>query len=418
MEKESKYIILKLANNGLYYNDSELILWENTNFPSKDNFSFNGLYEVFWKVEMDSFNQKSKELVVTVVDYNPNDTKAFQKQFPKHEIRKIIFKPIDWSGLVKYLNFYSPREFENIIQKKVKPPKKELKQPQIEKQNISRGIDVDFRYPLIKSKFKMGFIEITKKIDNIFLHEKVTFKIPNDNILPEFDYIKPYFAKALKKRKVEVKGKIKIDRIGELQIDCNSKEIEQIDEDFITNVKYLITKKAIKNPRILTIDKSLFTEEDFFDGFEEKDKLGDTLKISEKEILEAVLNFKGIRNKKQLIYLSGKLQSKDERVRFTMNPDFGFVFCVKGSQMNHFIWELLDSHATYIWSFIKDELDINQQYDRIEKTINFIRINGRNEYLRQFDDEVIFNKIMHEKTNSNFIDGFPRWKAKINEKII
>ena len=74
------------------------------------------------------------------------------------------------------------------------------------------------------------------------------------------------------------------------------------------------------------------------------------------------------RNVKQLVYLSGKKHERTQKIRFTLNPLFGFIFFISGKNKNHICWELLNSHATYIWSFNK-ELSIESQIELSELNI-------------------------------------------------
>ncbi len=145
--------------------------------------------------------------------------------------------------------------------------------------------------------------------------------------------------------------------------------------------------------------------------------MGNTLKISEQSLLKDILELKGIRNRKQLEYLAGKLHSKDEPIRFTLNPNFGFLFWVKGEKMHHFIWELLNSHATYMWSIDKDRFGKKKLLEKIDEIINFIRNNGRTQYLNNSEgDDFIFSRIIHD--GSALKDSFPKWRVRVNEKIV
>ncbi|MEM1216425.1 MAG: hypothetical protein AAGJ82_12110, partial [Bacteroidota bacterium] len=183
-------------------------------------------------------------------------------------------------------------------------------------------------------------------------------------------------------------------------------------------VKKLQLKQAIFKPKIQAIDKSLFTPEEYFDETTEE-QLGNTFRKSDRDMLADILELKEIRNKKQLIYLSGKLQQKDRRLRFTLSPNFGFLFSVAGEEMDHFLWELLDSHATYIWSMAKHAMPLDEKFKLLEREVNFIRDHGRRAFLSSTtSSDFIFNKVNHESSNSSIIDGFPKWKARVNEKLV
>jgi hypothetical protein len=262
----------------------------------------------------------------------------------------------------------------------------------------------------------MGYIELQKKIKGF--PKKVTIHLKNDNIIPEFDHVKPFFAKALGKRKIEVSGYMEIDEKGAIAVRCQSKEVNQINEELISAVKRLQLKKSIFSPQVVTIDKSLFTPEEYFEGLEEE-HLGNSLRQSDKDLLEEMLQFEEIRNRSQLLYLSGKLQSPNTGLRFTLSPQFGFLFYVEGEEMDHFIWELLNTNATYIWSIDKKDFSLEDKFKQVERQVNFIKDHGRRLYLRsEKPTDLTFSKINHENSKAGVIDGFPKWKKKVNEKLV
>ena len=425
MNRERKYIILKISNKGVFYNNKEFIQWGNTNFPSKDSFNFNNRFEIFWKVELKSFNRKNRELEVDVVDYKVSNKKElFNKQKPKYIIERLKFKELKWIELEKVMNWFTRNKFNKISDSKIKESKKkeaigfspkdfDLGSVEIDK---SRKVKFKVQHSLMKTKFKMGFVEVEKRINGI--PGKVKLILQNPHIIPEFDHVKPFFAKAIGKRKIEIMGSAHIDEDGQMNINCQSEEINQINEELITSVKRLKLKDSILNPKVVAVDKSLFTPDEYFDS-DEDNLLGNTLRKTDKDLLNEILRIEDIRNKKHLIYLSGKLQSNKTRLKFTLSPKFGFLFHVEGNEMDHFIWELLNSHATYIWSIEREGISIERKFQLLEKEINFIRDNGRMVFLRnQTTSNFVFSKINHGSSGSNLIDGFPKWKLRVNEKLV
>jgi len=101
---------------------------------------------------------------------------------------------------------------------------------------------------------------------------------------------------------------------------------------------------------------------------------------------------------RQLAYLAGTKQSQNHKLRYTLNPNFGFLFLIEGAKNKHFVWELLNSHATYIWSIDKSVKEIKLQFKRVESIINMIRTSGRGNYKRAFrnnhqDNDLVFRVI-------------------------
>jgi hypothetical protein len=150
---------------------------------------------------------------------------------------------------------------------------------------------------------------------------------------------------------------------------------------------------------------------------------GNVFRQTEQDIIKQLLADHRIRNRQQLVYLSGAQQSAKDKIRFTLNPHFGFLFLIQGETCRHFVWELLNSHATYIWSIANGDMDTAKQYRRIEMIINTIRANGREAYrnayrVKQMDQDILFNSIEHAHAGSDLIDGFPKWKHRLQELIV
>jgi len=120
--------------------------------------------------------------------------------------------------------------------------------------------------------------------------------------------------------------------------------------------------------------------------------------------------------------LSGKKQTENHKLRYTLNPNFGFLFLVEGAENNQFVWELLNSHATYIWSIDKQQAEIELQFKRIESIVTTVRTSGRENYKRGYknnhqDNDLVFRVIHHEDIASDLVDAFPKWKSKLNEQL-
>ena len=80
---------------------------------------------------------------------------------------------------------------------------------------------------------------------------------------------------------------------------------------------------------------------------------------NENDVLNLLVEKGKIRNWRNLEYLSADKQSENYKFKFTLHPEFGFLFLVEGEKYLHFIWELRNSNATYLWSIEKSEEDID-----------------------------------------------------------
>ena len=269
------------------------------------------------------------------------------------------------------------------------------------------------------ARFMPGYVSVFKTLKGT--SEKIEFKIKNDHIIPEFDTIKFWFAKKLKSKKFRVSAKVTISNGKIIETIATSRHISQITEEMIESIKYQRTMALTSPPRIEMPDKSLFTAEDIFSRFEDEENGLNAFNQSEDEILRLLLENSKIRNRQQLAYLAAKKQSESHKLRYTLHPQFGFLFLVEGKENNHFIWELLNSNATYIWSTDKND-SIEMQYKSIEDLINKIRISGRDNYRRTFrqyttGDGIVFHYIEHENIKSSLVDCFPKWKQRIDERL-
>jgi hypothetical protein len=70
----------------------------------------------------------------------------------------------------------------------------------------------------------------------------------------------------------------------------------------------------------------------------------------------------------------------------------------------------------------KEGSEVSLQYKRIEQIINTVQTLGRQQYKQAYrnnhdDNDLVFRAIQHDKIGSNHVDGFPRWKSKLNEQL-
>lgn len=440
--KRNKEIILKITNEKIWFNETDFIDISCTDIPFQ-YLKFNTYLDIFWKVEMKDFDKSSRILLVDITNYNCRDYSSFINQKPKSEIKQLNFNIFNWKLLEPLLSNYQKIKFihklRNYNDKKEEnePIKKietnsDIEIPIIREtdsiiknidnriENIETNFIEEFAIDFNDSYFMLGYVRFSKYIKK--LNKSITFKIKNDNILAEFDNIKYWFSKKLKIKKFKVRAIFILIDNKIKDISATSKDIDNIDQNLIEGIKVQRTLDITKSIRPHNIDKALFTSDDLFSLNNDNDLEGNVFKQSEKDILEMLIDKCNARNKREIAYLSGRKQSLSYRIRFTNHPNFGFIFLAEGELNNHFIWELLESHATYIWTIEKGKNEIELQYKRIENIINTILIHGRDKYKRAYkttnqDNDLIFNVIYHKDKGSEFIDEFPKWKHRINELI-
>ncbi|MBC7652161.1 MAG: hypothetical protein H7101_10475 [Deinococcales bacterium] len=442
---EDKKILIKMNYDKIYFNPEIYITLDDTNIPKGAELRFSTKKEVIWEVEMVGYSDTEKNLTIKILNYYPTATSSFFEQKPKKPIQKLTFKgDFIWSHLepvlISYvkdklkgkLSHYTPKEsraketlsFQLISKSYVsnENPLNIIPDP-IKKEDIPTKTyyKEEFWIDFSDVKFKLGYVAFKKYIQ-ANINASLDFKIPNDNILEEFDCVKFWFAKKLKTKKISVEATVVILEGKVLETMAKSKQIDLITPELIDSVKYQRTIAITEKLRDSKITKELFTADEIFSQIDSTDEEGNVFKQNEKDILDFLLEKKNVRNKKELTYLSGNKQSINHKIRYTSYPNFGFLFLIEGEENNHFVWELLESNATYIWTIYKSQQEIDLQYRRIEAIINTIRDKGRNSYKRYYknnhhDSDIRFSPIDHTHIGSELIDEFPKWKSRLNERI-
>lgn len=433
--------LIKISNNLIFFNPETYIDVSKINLE-KGGTRFRTNEDIYFKVEVKSFNKATKALTVKIIDYNPKDISGFKEQKVSAKINYLIFEPVEWKQieplLFAYIEGILLRE-KLIVNNKNETPLRSVSEIPKNRNNYERitaqssevtlnanpiveELPEDFNISYTDAVFGLGFVSFECK--SKLLLNKITLRIDNSYILPEFNSIKSYFPKALGgSKKFSVKVKYFFTNKVFTSAVALSSEISRIDETIIASIQKTRILNLTSNPIISQVSKSIFTSDDIIDNFETNLKDDNSLILSEDDILRVLFEAPNIRNLKHLQYLSGSAHSPKQKLRFTLKPLFGFLFFIEGETKNHYCWELLNSHATYLWSFDKLESDIASQYKRIEETINTIRDLKREKYkssyrANQIDSDLIFSAIEHSNINSDLVDGFVEWRHKLKERLI
>jgi len=433
-------ITIKVQNNGIYLNPRIFLPIQQTNIPFK-HLTFQSYKEIYWQVEMLEYKSADKCLKVVVTDYCASSIINFDKQEPKYSVENLLFEKFDWKKLEPILSIYQKSQLSDLIfnadceydtserrnSRVFMKPVSDLTNinPFTDIQNLEskptvRVIAEEFWVDFSKAVFMSGVIAFKMLVKSI--GKEIEFQIPNAHILAEFENIKFWFAKKLKTKKFKVNALITVTNNKVTEAIATSKQIDQITPELIDSVKYQRTSALSKVLSAGNNNKSLFTTEELFTIIESNAVESNVFNQTEEEILTFFVENGEIRNKKQLAFLASNKQCEKFKLRYTLNPHFGFLFLVEGEENNHFIWELLNSHGTYIWSFGKSKQNIEEQYKRIENVINIVRTIGRESYKRaynnnQADNDLFFRVISHDGIGSNSVDNFPKWKSKLEEQL-
>lgn len=431
-----KELIIKIDNHGVHLSPQLFITIQHTNIPI-EYCKFRSHVDIFWKVELLHYNSDTKCWKMKVIDYFANDIGNFEKQKSTKEVERITFEKLDWLKFERHLSSYQEIKLHNILYnhdadrfskeeltRMISPVEKQAQNNKtifdlIKREPLIKTHDVEFFVYFSDAYFIPGYVTFSKNIKGV--NAKIDFKIKNDYILAEFENIKSWFVKKLKTKKIKVNAIITTTDGKVTEVVATSPQIKMIDAVLIDSIKYQRTISLTKPPKVSKIDKSLYTAEEIFGEMETENIEKNVFNQNEQDIFNFVLSHNNTRNRKQLKYLSESKQSEKSKLRFTLHPNFGFLFFIEGKEKNHFVWELLNSHATYIWSIDKFEKEIESQYKRIEDSINTIRNCGREQYKRAYrenhhDNDLVFHVIDHDNITSDIVDGFVIWQHKLNEK--
>ncbi len=395
--------------------------------------------EFFWKTEITDFNPSTGRVELMVLDYNPTDISGFAAQKMKAPVKFIQFGALDWNLLEPQLAFYQYNHLLHMLdegENETTGVNKVTESPSVGRLGVSEEfqprfiqsakakkevLQENFRVYFNDASFLSGRVQVIKKF--VWHPEPLCISIENSNLIPEFDLIKAYFPKVFGGlKKFEVQVRFEVEGLQVKEITAYSPQIARIDEALIEGVKRAQVMSYISRTAG-TIDKSLFTADEFMGHYADDEERGNVLKQTEADIILASMSDKNLRNRKQIEFLAGSQQSSQHKIRFTLKPVFGFVFFIEGSNMNHFCWELLNSHATYLWSFYRASGTPMQQYKKVEQIIASIRESGRDQYKKAYrtlpvEPEMHFNVINHIHADSALVDNFPGWKHRLLERLV
>jgi hypothetical protein len=368
----------------------------------------------FWTIRVINHIENENRLFVEVLSYQVGETQFSNNQIELEDIlisiEKVTFKSIDTSGLLRTLHSKEPI--------KILPQKQEtvyrletpiLTETKFEREPVIATYNEPFSISLKDVTFLVGMVVFEKKIQQF--RKPIEFQISNENIIEEYDAIKNYFASVLKTKKIQIIPTITTVDGVITSINATSIEIEKIDKTLIDEVKFEFIKVARRKES--SSDKQLFTIDEYLETFANEDFKKLNFFKDDNDFFENLLEKSETKHYKHLRFLSSKHKHDILKLRIVHNP-FSYVFLLSGIDKFHIVWETLDTQeATYIWTVSNNEDNLKQVLKQIDKTINEIIKNGKNDYINRKEEN--FNRVFHDYTDLQ--NGFKNWKADF-EKII
>ena len=257
--------------------------------------------------------------------------------------------------------------------------------------------DLDFRYGSVLFKYVIPEIA-----------EPVEFEIENIQIRPEFEVLKPYFAKTLNTKFISFDIYAEFENRELVSQLATSTDLQKINQEVIEGVRFKFITNSFLGMKPQTENNLMTVDELLRKGNNESNLYNDG-----QILLDDLLSHKNFKHSKQLRYLAERHERTILKIRFVLSP-FSFVFLLSGEQQFHIVLETLDTEeATYLWHIEKDKTQLKSQLKTIDEQLSIIRNKGRQTFLDTEPEN--FSKTLHDY--SDIQKGFVIWKDLLEERI-
>lgn len=364
--------------------------------------------EVAWKIRVLNYDEENSEIRAEIIDYaaNPEFSNSNQISLQFQPIDKISFRSLDTARLLHAV------ELKRITSTTKIPEESSDNVPQHIFKPVTKPaewvIQKIMKVPISKIQFSNACVVFTMFIEE--LGQDIKFQIENSDIRPEFEAIKDYFIKILKKKLIVTKIEIRYNENQVLSAIASSEDINKINSGIIDSVRFEFVKKRI------LLFKGQYNESSIIhttDTLLDQPSLRKMFK-SDKDLIDDILSVKDSKHYHHLKYLATQHLSSVLKIRFVLQP-FSFLFLLQGDKKYHIVWETLNSEeATYIWHFEKTMDALRNGLSEIEEVLNEIKNTGKQDYLNK--DHQNFSRIMHDYTAAQ--KGFVVWKGFLEQRLI
>ena len=269
-------------------------------------------------------------------------------------------------------------------------------------------IEKTIKIPIDQLDFRYGAIAVKYSVPEP--PTELVFEIENDDIRPEFDVLKPYFAKALKLKTVPVNIYVEFRHKKLISQIATSEKLEQINREIIESAKFRFLEKSIIAKQYSSAsEKSLLDLKTVQEGSN-----GTSFYSTEEELLNDLLKNENVKHYRQLRYLASKHDGSVLKIRFVLSP-FSFVFLLSGQEQYHIVLETLNTEeATYIWYIDKKTQKFSVEIHSVDQDLNTIRNLGRQHFLENSPNN--FSRIIHDYSEER--KGFVVWKDMLEERLV
>lgn len=398
----SNIVIIKIQGDFIWFNPFEKLSLESTNLPVK-LFKFSAR-SLFWKLHMDQFDKVTKNLSISIVDYDTSDTNLWHAQKSKSKIQKLTINNILWEPFSKCLSYYDGTLKESLSH---------LLTDEDSTFTLQRKpVTILHRLSINKMKIGSGCLTYFKKVR--WSKEPQIFTINHPLMIPQMELIKPYFHNIMGGKMIDVEVSVLHQGDHVEVIKTHAPQLQKINNSSLYIMRGLQIKDWVKTQKEQYQTNIL--QEDIDLTYDSSDS--GNIDSIERELLNRILEESNIRNKHQLLYLSDAT-SPTERLMLTVQPQFGFIFTIRGEEMVHCIWELVDSHATYIWSF--PHAHYSDRYFKILRR-EFAKITelGRQVYRDTYvaNNDYYLRTINHGNSSDPIVDRYGQWRIRVEACLV
>lgn len=363
---------------------------------------------VAWQVQVLNYNVDTGELMTEIINYdaNPELGSPEQAEFQFLLIEKIRFRTINTSCLLRSVQLSQFPVSTQVAEQPNEPVLQIVPQTAIKKP-VDYTLKKTMKVPFVKLQFQQALVSFSIFIEE--LKQDISFEIENPEVRPEFEAVKEYFSKVLKKKLISAQLEIRYNEKKILLATALSEDIDQINNRIIESVKFEFVKRGVIGYTGKS-DTALHTIDTVLQNTVETEKLFE----SDQQLIDDILAVKNSKHFHQLKYLSSQHLSYVLKLRFILNP-FSFLFLLAGESKYHLVWETLNSEeATYIWHFDKNTEALRLGLKEVDAILQEIKETGKQDYLKKDHDN--FSRVMHDYSDAK--SGFVSWKGTLEGKLI
>lgn len=393
-------LYLRLYRDRIHFNEEMQLLASATSLPTDHCRLVDRV--VWWQVEMQRYDRESAELTIEVVDYaaSPQEAEAaWREQSAKEAVRALHFTGLRWEALLPCLAYYDQTAKRLIMDQQGEMP--------ADKGPIIR---LQHRVRLAELECGTGWFAYEKAVR--WSVDPLRVQVSNAHAIPQLNYVKSFLARQIGKKTVIVDLKLqRIDGVLTI-ISAQSADLQKIGADILVILRGWQVDQLQRQAKPQWSDNNLLPDVADID-------LADLGNIDslERDLLYYFIDQEDVRNARQLQYLAD-LMADTYPLMLTVQPQVGFVFVVIGEEMVHCIWELIDSHATYVWS-MPGRPSSQRCRQVLEREFAVITQHGRRHYRLAFEpqEDLFFHTVAHEADNP-VRDPLIRWRQQVERLLV